>query len=54
MSNQEGVIKFQLDFTPGPALPTAEITDLMLWRDRLYDHQLIGQHPARYGGFAKN
>jgi hypothetical protein len=51
MSSTEGVIKFQLDFTPGPALSAADIAELMRWRDLLYDHQLIGQDAARYGGY---
>lgn len=51
MASTEGVIKFQLDFTPAPSLPAAEIAELMRWRDRLYAHRLIGQDPARYGGY---
>ncbi len=51
MSKQEGVIKFQLDFTPAPPLSTAEIAEINHWRAILYAHKLIGQDPARYGGY---
>jgi ribulose-5-phosphate 4-epimerase/fuculose-1-phosphate aldolase len=51
MAKQEGVIKFDLDYTPGPALPAAALAELNAWRDHLFARQLIGQDPARYGGF---
>ena len=51
MSKQEGVIKFQLDFTPAPPLPVADIAEINHWRALLYTHKLIGQDPARYGGY---
>lgn len=51
MSKQEGIIKFHLDFTPAPPLPAAEITEINHWRALLYQHKLIGQDPARYGGY---
>ena len=51
MSKQEGVIKFQLDFTPAPPLPAHELAVINHWRALLYQHKLIGQDPARYGGY---
>ncbi len=51
MPQQEGVIKFQLDFTPAPPLPAAPLAELQSWRTTLYQHKLIGQDPARYGGY---
>jgi ribulose-5-phosphate 4-epimerase/fuculose-1-phosphate aldolase len=48
---QEGVIKFHLEFTPGPPLPAVEIARLNTWRAKLYRQKLIGQDPARYGGY---
>jgi ribulose-5-phosphate 4-epimerase/fuculose-1-phosphate aldolase len=51
MPKQEGVIKFQLDFTPAPPLPTTDIAEINHWRTLLYQHRLIGQDPARYGGY---
>jgi ribulose-5-phosphate 4-epimerase/fuculose-1-phosphate aldolase len=48
---QEGVIKFELNFTPAPPLPAAEIAEINHWRAVLYQHKLIGQDPARYGGY---
>lgn len=51
MTKQEGVIKFQLDYTPTPPLEANLLADLMRWREILFQHQLIGQDPQRYGGF---
>jgi ribulose-5-phosphate 4-epimerase/fuculose-1-phosphate aldolase len=63
MPQQEGVIKFQLDFTAAPPALDASAdaafieavveawADLQRWRARLYRLQLIGQDPARYGGY---
>ncbi|MCC6456816.1 MAG: class II aldolase/adducin family protein [Caldilineaceae bacterium] len=48
---QEGVTKFQLEFTPAPPLPAAEIAQINTWRAKLYHQQLIGQDPGRYGGY---
>ena len=47
----DGVIKFQLDFTPGPALPAAVLAELNGWRKILFLLGLIGQDPGRYGGY---
>ncbi len=38
----EGYIKFQTRWTPGPALPTAALQDLQHWRNELYQRGLIG------------
>ena len=51
MTKQEGVIKFQLEFTPAPPLPASELTLLNKWRAILYQYKLIGQDPNRYGGY---
>jgi L-ribulose-5-phosphate 4-epimerase len=50
-AKQEGVIKFQLDYTPTSPLDASLLTELMHWRDLLFEHQLIGQDPTRYGGY---
>jgi len=50
MSNREGVIKFNLDFRPGPAPSAAEIVEINRWRQRLHALGLVGQDPARYEG----
>ena len=50
MPEQEGVIKFQLDFTPAPALPADALLEISAWRKMLYLTQLIGQTPDRYDG----
>lgn len=46
----DGVIKFELDFEPGPALPDFLLCELNDWRQRLFAAGLIGQDAARYGG----
>ncbi len=51
MANAEGVIQFRLDYTPGPALETVLLTDLLAWRRILYLLGLIGQAPDRYDGY---
>lgn len=51
MTKQEGVIKFQLEFTVAPPLAAADLTEINDWRAQLYAHQLIGQEPTRYGGY---
>lgn len=51
MAKQEGVIKFDLDYTPGPPLPAHELDELNAWRAILYARKLIGQDPVRYGGY---
>jgi ribulose-5-phosphate 4-epimerase/fuculose-1-phosphate aldolase len=48
---QEGVIKYQLDFTEAPPLTTADVALINKWRTILYHHKLIGQDPLRYGGY---
>jgi ribulose-5-phosphate 4-epimerase/fuculose-1-phosphate aldolase len=47
---QEGVIKFALDYQAAPALPTVTLASLNAWRRILFLLQLIGQDPPRYGG----
>ncbi|HMQ51522.1 MAG TPA: class II aldolase/adducin family protein [Anaerolineae bacterium] len=51
MANQEGVIKFRLDYTPTAALPAVEVRQLNAWRQVMKLLGFIGQDPARYGGY---
>lgn len=51
MATNEGVIKYQLDYTEAAPLPLAELAELNAWRRILWMTQLIGQDPARYGGY---
>ncbi len=51
MAKQEGVIKFDLEYTPGPPLPAHELDELNAWRAILHARHLIGQDPLRYGGY---
>ncbi|MDT8388581.1 MAG: class II aldolase/adducin family protein [Thiogranum sp.] len=46
----EGVIKFELDYEPAPALSAATLAPLNGWRHLLFRLRLIGQDPERYGG----
>lgn len=52
MPQQEGVIKFQLDYSDGPAVRTDEIAEINAWRQILFRLRLIGREPGRYGGYA--
>ena len=47
---EEGVIKFDLEFTPAPPVSVPGLEELNAWRHILRQLGLIGQDPARYGG----
>ena len=47
----EGVIKFDLRFTPAPPLPHENVRELNAWRTLLRRLGLVGKDPNRYGGF---
>jgi hypothetical protein len=49
---EEGVIKYQLDFTPGQPLDASSLADLIAWQRIMRDLGLLGRDPARYGGLA--
>jgi hypothetical protein len=48
----EGVIKYHLDFTPGPSLPRETLAELIAWQRIVHRLGLLGRDPARYGGLA--
>jgi ribulose-5-phosphate 4-epimerase/fuculose-1-phosphate aldolase len=48
----EGVIRFELDFRPGPAIPWDLLRDLNAWRTVLHRLGLTARDPLRYGGLA--
>ena len=48
----EGGIKYRLTFTTGPALPRAQLAELIAWQQILHSLGLVGRDPARYGGLA--
>ena len=50
MAEQEGVIKFSLNFTPSEQSRQIDI-ELHAWRALLHGYDLIGQVPHRYEGF---
>jgi hypothetical protein len=48
----EGVIKYQLQFTPGPLPDGLPLAELIAWQRIMHDLGLLGRDPARYGGLA--
>ncbi len=50
MTEQEGVIKYRLDFEPGPP-PGEDLEHLKVCRAILHGLDMIGQHPDRYDGY---
>lgn len=48
----EGVIKFQLEFSPRPELSDASLGELIAWQKIMQGLRLIGRDPLRYGGLA--
>ena len=51
MTQTEGVIKFQMQFTQAPPLPFESLREIGAWRKICHLAGLIGQDPNRYGGF---
>jgi len=50
MTDREGVIKFSLDFRPGPPPATEWLSELNAWRTIFCRLGLLGCDPARYQG----
>ncbi len=50
MAEQEGVIKFNLEFSEKP-LPSVDVAELSAWRSILKALGLVGQTPERYDGY---
>ncbi len=48
---EEGVIKFDLQFIESEPVAGASIAELNTWRRILWQLELIGQDPDRYGGY---
>lgn len=51
MAEQEGIIKYVLSHRPAAALLLPQVDELIAWRKILYQLNLIGADPARYGGY---
>lgn len=51
MTAAEGVIRFQLDFTPAPPLQEDRLAHLRSWRRIALLLGVLGQDPQRYGGY---
>jgi ribulose-5-phosphate 4-epimerase/fuculose-1-phosphate aldolase len=49
--SEEGVIKFQLRYTPGPPLPAESLRELNAWRKILVLLEMVGAVPSRYDGY---
>ncbi len=47
---QEGVVKFELRFTPAPPVAPDWVRELSAWRRILHLTGLVGRDPQRYGG----
>lgn len=50
MAEREGVIKYQLEYTPSAACDEGLLESIQQWRLTLFQLGLIGQDSARYGG----
>ena len=50
MSEQEGVIKYQLNHDYAPLASAISLAEINAWRSILYKLNLIGQDDQRYGG----
>lgn len=50
MSEQEGVIKYQLNHDNAPLAASISLAEINAWRSILYKLNLIGQDDHRYGG----
>jgi len=51
VTEQEGVIKYQLSHQPEVPVAPEAVADLIAWRRILHRLDLIGEDPLRYGGF---
>jgi hypothetical protein len=50
--DEEGVVKYRLNYTATPPLNSEIIAELNAWRAILYRLELTGQNPRRYAGLA--
>lgn len=51
MTEQEGVIKFQLDFNQQAALQAADVAEINSWRAIMLQLGMLGQTPLRYDNY---
>lgn len=49
MTTDEGYIKFHCDWQPGPPISDELFQAINPWRQKLYDHRLIGAYPDGVG-----
>jgi hypothetical protein len=51
LNETEGVVKYQLDYKEAPPVSSDAIREINAWRRIFFLLEMIGQDPARYGGF---
>lgn len=51
MTEQEGVIKFQLDFSKNRALTADDVAEISSWRTIMLQLGMLGQTPLRYDNY---
>lgn len=51
MTEQEGVIKFQLNFTQQALLQAADVVEISSWRSIMLQLGMLGQTPLRYDNY---
>lgn len=51
MTEQEGVIKFQLDFSKNKALTADDVAEISSWRTIMLQLGMLGQTPLRYDNY---
>jgi ribulose-5-phosphate 4-epimerase/fuculose-1-phosphate aldolase len=52
LAQEEGIIKYRLDFTPVSVLEESEVACLVSWQRILHSLELLGRQPDRYEGLA--
>lgn len=50
-ATKDGIIKFELLYTPGDPLPAEALEEVNCYRKMMHERGLIGQDPGRYGGY---
>lgn len=51
MSHLEGIIKYDLQYTPSGPLQESAVEEIGFWRQEMVKAKMIGQDPQRYGGY---
>ena len=51
MTQLEGIIKYDLQYTPSGPLQESAVKEIGFWRQKMVEAKMIGQDPQRYGGY---